>query len=133
MEAAAKAIRETEANIGRSQLMVVLSQLQQIDAELTAALELKAVGNVRVLFVRWRQLASEGRGLLRGAGLAGSELSLALERSVAFTTIAEAPSLTADNVAARTLKARNAIGIAIIAASEFVGYARVYTGDNHHD
>ena len=133
VHAATEAIRATELRIGRRQLLVVLTQLQQVDVDLTAALELKTVGNVRVLFVRWRQLASESRGLLRGTGLVGSELSLALERSVAFTTSADAPSLTADNIATRTLKAKNAIGIAVIAISEFVGHARVYTEDNNHD
>jgi hypothetical protein len=130
-EAARAAVTATETRLATNHLLILLSQLQQIDAEMEAACASGERDAVVRALLRWTNVGSECLGILKNRN-ADRELRDAIREAVDLAAPARA-MLTVrrrTNAASATVEVRAAMGRASNAASVLLGQLRAYTGAN---
>jgi hypothetical protein len=109
----------------------MLPQLQFIESDFEAAIQIDHPESVRRSLTRWRHVTSEVLGILSRSGDSPEPLADLLRDSILLSTAASLSLFRGQrhNVAA-VREARDAMGRAATAASEYVGVLRAYTGED---
>lgn len=127
VEAARRAILDTQQRLTVNQLLVLLPQLAQLEMELEEAAASGDLARLRRNNVRWRQVAAEADGLL-GASQTAPELSAALRSTIRLTASAKPPRVRdGRDLTETTEQLRGAVSKATALAAELLGRLKGYT------
>ena len=127
VEAARRAIVETQQRMTVNQLLVLLPQLAQLETEMEEAAATGDLAGWRRQVVRWRHVASEIDGLLGSSDIA-PELAVALHTTLALTAGAKPPSVPdGRDLISVTQRQRSAVSAAVALAIELLGRLKGYT------
>lgn len=131
VEAAAAAIARTERHLVINHLLIVLSQLPQLEEELHRAVVAADADAASASLARWRYVGAEVLGILSAGRLSDAGFEAALRDSVAQSVAARGGLLRSKQpVETTTRKVRAVMSDVVAQSAELVGRLRAYTGED---